>query len=318
MTKCLKTMLTGTVSNDSLLKLGEMRISFTKLSNPTSNTQKITLQVGTPMNIRIIGNGHFTDKSLTQNSGTTLHVDNSISFYVSNGDFEVSIPNKYAIIQIISYAGFDIDMLKYSKELNNVQLLSDNIHGDISAFKDSVPLGFMNMSSKNIHGDILAFKDLVNITYLETNIDTTGDIANLKGLKNLTYFSLNNVYGDISFLSTFSKLISFTFRKSSIIGDISKMPNDFTFASITNNSSSLSWTERDSSAKIIAIQGAPNISNLDKMLIDQSACQVGSQSNSDIAYKTIDVKGTRTSSSDTAVSTLKSKGYTIIVNGVTL
>ena len=50
------------------------------------------------------------------------------------------------------------------------------------------------------------------------------------------------------------------------------------------------------------------------MLNDFSNCVVPDN----VSTKIISVQGTRTSASDAAVADLKSKGYTIIVNGTTL
>ena len=68
------------------------------------------------------------------------------------------------------------------------------------------------------------------------------------------------------------------------------------------------WGSRPTNAKIVAIEGAPTISNIDKMLQDQAACQVGITSSDLTYYKTITATGTRTSASDAAIQTLQSNG----------
>ena len=60
--------------------------------------------------------------------------------------------------------------------------------------------------------------------------------------------------------------------------------------------------------------GNATIDNIDKMLQDQSECQIGFSSNSPAWQKTITVKGNRTSASDSAVAKLQEKGYTIIIS----
>ena len=51
------------------------------------------------------------------------------------------------------------------------------------------------------------------------------------------------------------------------------------------------------------------------MLQDQAQC-VSTAPSGNVQYKTIAVKGTRTSASDAALSTLQGKGYTVIVTPV--
>lgn len=56
-----------------------------------------------------------------------------------------------------------------------------------------------------------------------------------------------------------------------------------------------------------------NLNNdVDKMLINQAICQIGSRGGSSW-YKVISVTGTRTSASDSAISTLQEKGFTVTV-----
>jgi len=55
---------------------------------------------------------------------------------------------------------------------------------------------------------------------------------------------------------------------------------------------------------------------IDAMLINQSNCQIGIDTSE--FGRTISVHDTRTSASDAAVATLKSKGYTVKVNGEVL
>ena len=50
--------------------------------------------------------------------------------------------------------------------------------------------------------------------------------------------------------------------------------------------------------------------NIDKMLQDQAKCQTSSTAS---VRKIIEVIGTRTSTSDAAVQTLQSKGYTVSI-----
>ena len=86
------------------------------------------------------------------------------------------------------------------------------------------------------------------------------------------------------------------------------------------NKQELTWdTNRPSDANIISMNYI-SLNNLDTMLINQANCQAVESVDIDFSdfKKNIIVYGTRTSASDTAVQTLKEKGYTVMVNGVTL
>lgn len=105
-----------------------------------------------------------------------------------------------------------------------------------------------------------------------------------------------------------------------VIGDLSRMPKSFCYIFATIGSQELTWeTNRPSDANIISMNYI-RLNNLDTMLINQANCQA--VDSVDIIAsgfnKNIIVYGTRTSASDTAVQTLKEKGYTVMVNGVTL
>ena len=99
---------------------------------------------------------------------------------------------------------------------------------------------------------------------------------------------------------------------SYIYGDLATIPAKCRFASL-NSLAKFTWGTRPSSSKILAIEGAPIISNIDKMLQDQAACQVAISSSDITYYKTITATGTRTSASDAAIQTLQSKGYTVSI-----
>ena len=101
-------------------------------------------------------------------------------------------------------------------------------------------------------------------------------------------------------------------QRSTFTGDLSKFPAICSFVDFSDNKNTvLSWTNRPSTATVIAMQGNARITDVDKMLQDQAKC---------VAYtgdkewmKIISCVGTRTSASDAAVQTLQSKGYTVSI-----
>lgn len=77
------------------------------------------------------------------------------------------------------------------------------------------------------------------------------------------------------------------------------------------------FTNLSQNFNIFAIEGNLAVDNIDGMLNDFSNCIVPSKSDG-AHYSIISINGSRTSASDTAVSSLKSKGYIIRVNGVAI
>lgn len=300
MGNCLVTKLNGAIEDTSMLRIGEMRVHFSKVDNPTKATQELVV-VGTKEGVlEIIGNGHFTDETLTQNLGKTAKVKTwQESVYVSEEVREVAILDKYSITKLLSSytpqdntpnKSFDLSSLKYSRNLSNLNFGGSGVYGDISNLKDC-PLGSLFLMNTNIKGDISSLSKM-----------------------NLAYIQISNLKGNISALYNMSELSNVIFDKCELQGDLALLPNNMvSFLVEKDKGSAFTWSNRPSDAKILSIgymtnAPAPYLSNVDKMLQDQANCVVGSESK-----KTIAVRGTRTSASDAAVATLQQKGYTVSV-----
>ena len=297
MGKCLVTKLKGAVDNQNLLRIGEMRIKFNKVSNPTDTTQCIIFKVSRDTKIEIIGDGYFTDSSLAQNNGKNLTILANVSteVYVSNNDIEFSIPDKYAIANISvkeqyrGNASFDIEGLKFSTSLTNLYLTNMPAYGDIINLKNLTALTKLTASNTQISGDIAALKNLTALTNI--NLDNTqisGDIINLKNLTKLTNMQFKNVTG--------------------LTGDMGTLPDNILF--FTGGSGKFTWTT-SSRTYILATEKA-HCDKIDDMLNDM-ATKTAKFAGDSTWYKRIELIGTRTSASDAAVATLQSKGYTVSI-----
>ena len=284
MNKCLVTKLKGYVSNTNLLRIGEMRIHFSKVSNPSDGTQGFGIGVvDKPVILEIIGDGYFTDKNLSENKGKRITLNVGVSgVWVSNNDIDIAVLNKYSLTSLQVY---------YPSQASEV-------HGE----------------NKGLTLDALKYSKSISVLAL-SNTQTSGDIESIKDLTLLTYLNLKNVFGDIDALKKLSAATDILFTNSSITGDISTLPDACRYLALQNNTGNVVWSTRKTSGKIIALDGHIHLSNIDDMLKNQAQCQVGFKSNESTRYKTITVFGKRTSASDDAVQSLQSKGYTIsIVN----
>ena len=336
MSKCFVTRLNEVVNNNSLLKMGELRIIVSKVISPSKNSQKLVLAATADTEIRIIGNGYFTDENISANKGTVMSVTASLgnnTFYVSNGDFEISLKKKHVITNIVlgNSLKMEISNLAYCLELKDIELTSTNSTGDISNLINDKKIRYIGCNNTALSGDISSLSGLSNLTSLyANNTALSGDISSLSGLSNLTslylsnkiakgylkdinkftklqIMSVDNLYGDLGEITSES-ILYISSNISFLTGDLAKLPAQFYMISLTGNLGTLTWTSRPSSSKIISILGYPKIDNIDTMLINQAQCAESSSSR-----KVIEVTGTRTSLSDSAVSTLQSKGYTISV-----
>lgn len=240
MSKCLITKLNSAVNDSSLLRLSETRVKYSKVQNPTDATQGISIAVSGKTDIQIVGDGYFTDKTLTEVKGTKLTLEEgSTNVFVSNNDLEVAILNKHHLSKIATdYDGqttaifgankaIDLDSLNYSAKLSDLRINDTFTSGDIICFKNLITLVDLRINNTKIKGDVSSIGNLINLTVLnlgETKI--TGDISGIRNLSKLTYLNLANtdISGDISSLKNLTALTSATLGGKNILyGDISAL-----------------------------------------------------------------------------------------------
>lgn len=304
MGNCLVTKLKGTVLNSNLLRIGEMRICVHKIDNPNGETQRINLNFTEDVKLEIIGDGYFTNATLVSNLGKSLiaKANTESLVYVSNGDFEITILNKYALTKINTRTNKktaikDIADLKYSSSLNHLAINSVENVGYFSDIKPLTSLYYLALSNANIKGSLSDLESLTNLGYI-----IVGDTS-------------NKLTGNVSSLKAMTKLDTLVIINSYVIGDLATLPSTCRSAAFDyhDRNAVFDWSSRPASSKIIAIRGNPKLNNIDKMLQDQANCVVGFISADDASYKKIEVSGTRTSASDAALATLQQKGYTVTI-----
>lgn len=349
---CLVTKLKGIISDSSLKKVGEMRIKFDVSKTANKQTRGLSVMFSKDVKLEIIGDGYFTDETITENKGKTYSATawgSGHMVYISNNSVELSISDKYSVVSISTYDGyenkwstfnpkeisFDIEDLRYSSLLESLKLRGTSVYGDLSSLATNTSLKYLDLQMTGVKGDIANLKNKANMTHLFL-LDNGfyGDIASLSNKPKLEYLTINssNVSGDISSLSENVKLVAlnlvftnvfgdFTSLKNCsnmreisaerLSGDLAIMPANLVYANLKYGK--FSWSNRPSTSKIIAITSWGKSTNIDKMLQDQANCVVGFTSSSDVTKKTISVIGDRTQASDSAIETLQSKGYTVSI-----
>ena len=118
------------------------------------------------------------------------------------------------------------------------------------------------------------------------------------------------MYGDISVFKKFSKFNTFI-SPATVKGEVSQI-NVCYLNLNTESFVPCTWKQtRPTTHQIMALQHIDFGTDIDKMLNDESACVANTQSQG--WYKKINCKGTRTSASDAAITTLQQKGYTVSI-----
>ena len=216
-------------------------------------------------------------------------------------------------------ASGDIGALKKLVHLTNLTIDGNDIYGDISALSEFSSLDYLIISNVPVTGDIKSIKNNRGLTTLKlSHNEVYGDISNLSELTSLTSLSLSStdVSGDIAVTQNMANLNEISVANSNVGGDLSKLPSKIRFLSLAGNEKGQTFTwlgTRSSSAKIVALENINLGSYVDAMLANQANCTVGFESDDAAWYKTISASGTRTSTSDSAISTLQGKGYTVNV-----
>lgn len=280
MGKCLITKLNGSVQNDSLLRIGEFVVKVSKVESPTADSQRFCVRNTKDSQLRIIGDGHFTNETLSENKGKVMDIvaNTETLVYYSNGDYEIVVSEKYSLSYIgISLStnwkafegklSFGIESLKYSPNITNIYLFNTQVTGDISVL-----------------GTLTRLTDIPDISYTKV----TGDISVYRNTK------VNQI-----------RLVG-----TSVYGDLSVLPNNVLWVQ-GRNTGTFTWTGIKNRTNILALEKC-KCNNIDALLNDMATLEakfVGEQ----IWYKIISLIGTRTSASDAAVQTLQSKGYTVSI-----
>ena len=351
MEKCLVTKLKGVIDNAELLKIGEMRIKVGKAPSHPNDAQGIKVGFNTPTVLGIVGDGYFTNKEMSLDNGKKITVNPQFDgqlVYVSQA-CTVSISNKYELNLLYSWEKgtdpynedvvFDIADIAFSNMLESLSVCFTNVYGDIAAVKKLKNLKSVDFRNSLVYGDIANLKDLVGLTSAAfegeritgdisslknclklsslhiSRSSITGDIASLKGIKNLVSLGVINssAFGDITALnlSKIAGRILSVYGSDGFSGDLGKIDDNILYVVGSTGKSKFTWTRGSTRTKILACMDI-FCDKIDDMLIDMSEMEAEFV-DSNVIYKNIKLKGTRTSASDAAVATLQQKGYTVSI-----
>lgn len=242
MTKCLVTKLKGVVNDDSFVRYGEFRINISPVDTPSAATQGLSLQLSKATTLEIVGDGYFTDKYLAQNLGKSLTIaaDTDTDIYVSNGSFQVSVPDKYIITTLRTYAkeystassdeqsgkAFSINDLQYSTGLAVLVSNSRNVTGNIMNVCTKA-MTTLNLSYTSVVGSLINTPSFVNLTELQlANTLVEGAFqAAISECKRLRFLDLSNskAGGRLDYLSDLTELVSVKLTNTNTKGSVSSL-----------------------------------------------------------------------------------------------
>lgn len=314
MRECLVTKLSGVVQNEDLLKIGELEIILK--GNSSSGKRIPSFQFTEATVIKSINGLISAESANNGNKAQELNISSNsgnMSCF-ADGEVRLRVENKYNLVSLYeqdndAFADLDINLadLKYCKSLTKLNI----------------------GSNKTVKGSLEDIKDLP-ITDIYLNPETPSDLANVKGWTLTSHAPegvlLNNVYGDISNIHTsFASNIKITViatKGKSLHGDLGKLGNKIQiFVSNGNMNENFTWsssTVRPSSYSFIPLYNVrfATGTDVDNYLINAASCNFDSGHDKNIII--FCTNGTRSSASDTALATIKSNGYTVSLNGVSL
>ena len=316
MGKCLITKLSGVVQNEDLLKMGELEIILK--GNSSSGKRIPSFQFTEATEIKAINGLISAENANNGNKAQELNISSSsgnMSCF-ADGEVRLRVQNKYNLVILYeqdndAFADLEIDL------------------ADLESCKSLTKLNIG--LKKTVKGSLEDIKDLP-ITDIYLNPETPSDLANVKGWTLTSHapegVSLSNVYGDISNIHTsFASNIKITIsgtKGKSLHGDLGKLGDKiqiFVSNGDTNMSENFTWsssTVRPSSYSFIPIYNVRFATgkDVDNYLINAASCNFDSGHDKNIII--FCTNGTRSSASDTALATIKSNGYTVSLNRITL
>ena len=237
MEKCLVTKLNGVVSNNEILKIGELRVKIDSTDAPEYyNHFKAT---GNKVIVnKLVDNGLKAE--FPNQFGTENGYDGKLS-----GKGRLSIMNKYNLtsleLNLLAFPEFDIlEEIKYMKVLSSLQSFKQ--HLNIEKFPYSSVLTILNVH--NIDGRLSELVNKIpNISTLYVNqSNIEGNISELRALIKLTKIDVSNtnVTGSLE-----SFVVAQRSSGRSICNGITfqNIQTNLTFNGVAINANgSLSWT----------------------------------------------------------------------------
>lgn len=234
----LITKLESAVTDESLLPLGALLLHSREVASVTS--QKRWIGINGNVTMEIVGDGYFTDSSLTPTTTKKVSFTGAgeHGVYTSNGNYDIICTMKYDFT-ILALNGdgvfIDLDENKFMNNVYKIQMLSTATKGDIASFagwpklKEVLKGTAINTAFPYIGGDIKVFEDLPIEKIHLSKTGVVGDLASLSGkalLNTIAFTDCAGVYGDLSSLANNTAITSLNLIGcNKVTGEITDLAN---------------------------------------------------------------------------------------------
>ena len=290
MGNCIITRLSS-VSED-ILKLNEFAI---KTISPTTS---ILLYVNAYTTARIIGTGTFVATGTKEQSSSS-----SINIATTNVGDIVIVSNKHNIKRFYDWAAytqFNLAQLKYDSSLTGISFYGDFDLKNINKNLSSIYL-YEDKDNGDIYGTIF------------------GDLSELAGMSiDTIQVRSKHITGSVGVLESIETCKSVDFQKCPYLEpniDIANIVKGSKCLLKLNSNITFSWTHRiDTYIPNLYVR----VDDIDSVLVDLAPLTSYGTASSKTPLYIFGDASTKTSASDSAVSTLKGKNCDVIINGAPL
>lgn len=227
--------LPGAVTDNTLLKLGEVKFHAECNDNSVGVWSLVKDAIQNPGGARIIGDGYFTNRSGTENYGKSAEFpegNNILQFYTKGTSFDLYLSNKYTLTLIRTVLPDTSTGWSYT--------LAD---GSFDGCSKLATLALYRTSGQNVNLDEFADSPLVSIVSATAISPFCGDVSNLvKDTLQTIDITGDALYGDISSFDGLTTLTTLKFNFSKVSGDISSVATCVALTNLSLENSNVSGT----------------------------------------------------------------------------
>lgn len=215
----LKITLNESVTDSTMLRLGEVCLKVSIPDTSDAANRKIVINpVGGSVNLRIVGEGYFTNAQGTSDDGQTKTISSNTTIYLSSGTYMLFVGDKKNIMSIGSETG--IGFFSF-------------VDGSFKMYQNLTGITFFRFKGDGFDFDINENLDLSVMTdvFLSgengASVSSIGSIEGFRGsdvIKNID-LRYTKCDGDLSALSSSTDLRALRISGSNIKGSISSLNN---------------------------------------------------------------------------------------------
>lgn len=230
--------LPDAVTDDTLLKLGEVKFHAECSDNSVGVWSLVKDAIQNPGGARIIGDGYFTNSSGSENYGKSVEFqegNNALQFYTKGTSFDLYLSNKYNLTLIRTVLPDTSTGWSYTL-----------VNGSFNGSSKLGTLALYRTSGQNVNLAEFADSPLLSIVCSSATSPFYGDVSNLvKDTLQTIDITGDALYGDISSFVNLASLNTLKFNFSKVSGDISSVATCVALTNLSLENSNVSGTVED-------------------------------------------------------------------------